>query len=1013
MKSKVSIIITCYNLGEFLDEAVKSCLEQTYKEKEILVINDGSEDNKTLDVLKKWDKSQHVEVFHIKNSGVSNARNYGINKSKGEYICCLDADDILDKNYLLKTINVFKEHKNDKKLAIVTSWMQRFGLENTIWKTQELNPVEMLWSNSIHCASVFKKEVFLKVGPYDNKITGHADWDLWLSFIENDYKYLVVKEPLFLYRVRKLSMVTNSNKKRLDIFNYLIKKHSKFYQRYYSKVIFTLETQRHKLEDFLKKDKETIHRLSHENHKLLNENHRLLNENHRLLNENHRLLNEKTLLKKEIDLYQIETFQLGSFIKNLLRSLIKLCKNTLVGVRKHATFTFAHIKFHVELFFLNTKNQTVITLDIFDTLLRRKVFPEEIKLATAQYIYTNHKYQLKHFSSHWDIYYKRLEVERQLFEQQGDYELETVLCYLLEKIGINNGPKTITKIYQNEVLLEQKVLYKDIKTEKFLAKLLASGDVLFLSDFYITKKNLLKLLSPLFPAIKNGYVSCDYNKTKASGKLFDFLLEKENFKKEDLLHLGDNKYSDFKIPRSKDIRAIRYFNYTEELKRKYWSNKWVLRNKSFPYKADIKNCLKQIEIPKHLTKEQKQLFELGIKYSPIFYSFVLDTLEKAASEDIKQIYYLTREGVFLKNIHNEILKKRSYPNIKARLLEVSRVSTFFVSLPKFEKQYLDRMWRQYKVQTPLSFFKSLNIETNELDEYFEKYNIDIYKKSNLSKDQNFTLLIKDQNFQKKITRILENRKELFTSYLDSKGIQNDYKKYMVVDLGWRGSIQDNIAYFLNNCQIIGNYLGLHPSYYTPPNNVIKYAYGPNYIQDNTEVLDIVNWTGIWEMLTNSPKGSIHTYVKKEDKTLAIEQENTSETAIHNNYIKHFQLGVLMSIPKLDNFIETHAISSKEIRPYILQLMKQIVYKPEHILTKAYFGLNHNETFGLGEFTNMEKLKLSRKDKLFNIFLAKKNMKTFYQNAITSCWKNGYWEYHKLNGVMSFLTKMRSLLTGKS
>src|SRR5665647_114105 len=114
MNALVTVIIPCYNQGKFLSDTINSILIQTYPYFEIIIVNDGSTDVETLEVLDqcKWDKTS---IFHIENSGVSIARNTAISHAKGKYILPLDGDDIIAPTYLEKAVKVL-ESKPDVKV---------------------------------------------------------------------------------------------------------------------------------------------------------------------------------------------------------------------------------------------------------------------------------------------------------------------------------------------------------------------------------------------------------------------------------------------------------------------------------------------------------------------------------------------------------------------------------------------------------------------------------------------------------------------------------------------------------------------------------------------------------------------------------------------------------------------------------------------------------------------------------------------------------------------------------
>ena len=121
-KILISVIIPTYNNGKFLDKCIESILSQTYCEFELLIINDGSTDN-TIDILKYYgQKDKRIKLFNIENNGVSFARNLGISKAKGEYICFIDSDDWVEKDYLSQFVSKIQ---NSKTLIIQEIFQNR------------------------------------------------------------------------------------------------------------------------------------------------------------------------------------------------------------------------------------------------------------------------------------------------------------------------------------------------------------------------------------------------------------------------------------------------------------------------------------------------------------------------------------------------------------------------------------------------------------------------------------------------------------------------------------------------------------------------------------------------------------------------------------------------------------------------------------------------------------------------------------------------------------------------
>jgi glycosyltransferase involved in cell wall biosynthesis len=155
-KPLVSVVIPCYNYGEYLEDAVASVLAQTLQDFEILVVNDGSTEPKTLEVLNSLPKPK-TQVIHQDNKGLPAARNKGIAAARGKYICPLDADDMLGNTYLEKVICLLEAHPD---LGFAYSWVRRFGLAHGVWRQPAYNFRSLLINNHISASAVFRKSAW-------------------------------------------------------------------------------------------------------------------------------------------------------------------------------------------------------------------------------------------------------------------------------------------------------------------------------------------------------------------------------------------------------------------------------------------------------------------------------------------------------------------------------------------------------------------------------------------------------------------------------------------------------------------------------------------------------------------------------------------------------------------------------------------------------------------------------------------------------------------------------------
>ncbi|MDH3324487.1 MAG: glycosyltransferase family 2 protein, partial [Candidatus Peregrinibacteria bacterium] len=203
-------------------KVLESIKNQTFTgELEVIIINDGSTEPETLEILNNLPVS--IKVINQENQGLSAARNTGIKASTGKWILPLDADDKLHLEYLAKTLNLAES----KNLDFVTTWMQQFETKNKVYKTH-LSLYDELFNNFLPYCALFSRQI-LDTEKYDETFRdGFEDWELWLRILSK-FKGEVIPEPLFQYRVKAESMLTNSRKKYAKIVSKIRDKHSDLY----------------------------------------------------------------------------------------------------------------------------------------------------------------------------------------------------------------------------------------------------------------------------------------------------------------------------------------------------------------------------------------------------------------------------------------------------------------------------------------------------------------------------------------------------------------------------------------------------------------------------------------------------------------------------------------------------------------------------------------------------------------------------------------------------------------
>lgn len=209
----VSVIIPCYNDGQYLEEAVMSACESFYEPLEVIIVDDGSEDDLTRKVLRSM-KLAGRKVIYAKHGGPAKARNVGIRQARGEYILPLDADDKISPEYISEAAAIL-EAKSE--IGIVYCLADVFEGSTGIWKLPDFDIGTMLYQNIIFSAGMFRKKDWERAGGYDESFLHFPeDWDFWLSLLDLGLKPYRIEKVYFHYRKRKNNLSRSDTKITYD-----------------------------------------------------------------------------------------------------------------------------------------------------------------------------------------------------------------------------------------------------------------------------------------------------------------------------------------------------------------------------------------------------------------------------------------------------------------------------------------------------------------------------------------------------------------------------------------------------------------------------------------------------------------------------------------------------------------------------------------------------------------------------------------------------------------------------
>lgn len=239
---KVSFLITCFNLGQYLDEAVESVLAQTLDDYEILIIDDGSTDEDTRSLIDGYTKPK-TQVFRTENRGLAAARNFLIARARGTYLSALDADDTLHPHFLEKCVGPLEV---DPALTFVSTHLRMFGDETRLWPDDDrCDLVTLLCEDTVITPALVRRSAVVEAGGYDESMPhqGDEDWELWLRVLARGGRGITLPDVLFNYRRRRGSMCDQCTAPptHLELFEYMVRKHGDTYRQHMVPVLLRKE----------------------------------------------------------------------------------------------------------------------------------------------------------------------------------------------------------------------------------------------------------------------------------------------------------------------------------------------------------------------------------------------------------------------------------------------------------------------------------------------------------------------------------------------------------------------------------------------------------------------------------------------------------------------------------------------------------------------------------------------------------------------------------------------------
>ena len=239
MNNLFSIIIPTYNRSGSLPNAIDSVLQQEAGNWDLIIIDDGSTDD-TQAVIQNYLRDKRIKYSFQRNSGVSAARNKGIELARGNYVIFLDSDDLFLPG-LISTLNTIEIENFD---LVFWEVKKLFPDHSEIWKAQKLERIYNNITATFLAGSVcYKKEALIKSGGYDKELKFGENYELGMRIAQmENLKYKLITSPYLIYHVSDVRKNSKPSQK-IESLKYLLEKHSQLYSEdvlSYSRLLYQL-----------------------------------------------------------------------------------------------------------------------------------------------------------------------------------------------------------------------------------------------------------------------------------------------------------------------------------------------------------------------------------------------------------------------------------------------------------------------------------------------------------------------------------------------------------------------------------------------------------------------------------------------------------------------------------------------------------------------------------------------------------------------------------------------------
>lgn len=615
-----------------------------------------------------------------------------------------------------------------------------------------------------------------------------------------------------------------------------------------------------------------------------------------------------------------------------------------------------NIKTHLTDKSQSLKNIKIVSFDIFDTLLIRKIDPpEEVKRIVSKNVVKEGLLNI----TEAELLSIRDKCEKNLRHKALESNLDTecsireIMNSVTEELGVDKN--LIEKLVDIEIKVEEALTSSMPGIKALLSQLKDQYKLIAVSDTYLPVDLIEKLLKSAglrdyFDVI---YCSCDYKLNKGSGRIFQKILEIEDVSTNQLIHIGDNPISDYLVPKKLGIESIQLYEEWNIKRRKFLQH---LQNreeiseywKGFSFVHKILSAEKSFDTD---NSSKDEFYSWGRNtVGPLFTLYIHLVIKELEKENIQRLYFVARDGFLLQKIY-EIVSDKLYGNSLniPNYIYLSRYTSFISSIKNFSKRELD-MSLFGENTTVHHVMERLGLgDREDIKSIFNRNHINPEKELNyLNLKKTIKNLLKDTEFNRIVLEHSRNMRSLLEKHLRQNNVfSSKDDKIALVDVGWLGTIQSCIEHTFSEQEdfpyIFGYYLALNPPLFDL--SVKRKGLICDYRSSTPDERAMIFFREALEFPCRPDHGATVGYEELKDGTISpVFAENIDEKKIMP-YIQSIQEGILDYTENYCLLMNIFDIAPEELKPYVVKNYNYKLGYPNKKIVSAFEKLSNADDFG--------------------------------------------------------------------